>query len=199
MVRQFLRRHFVRIVIGAVLMATVYGMLTVWMPYQREQRIAREIESLGGKVEFKYCGPNWISQSIRDRTLFFERIWSIDLRGRTLSSNLHSELGSLTNLEFLNLNYTQVTDAGLERVKGLNKLTSVGLVSTQVTDAGLEHLNGLTRLETLGLLDTQVTDAGLEHLKGLTSLRVLWLHNTQVTAEGRAMLRSAVPGCNIGP
>ena len=50
MVWQFLRRHFVRAVIGAALAAAVYGMLTVWMPYQREQRIAKEIESLGGVV-----------------------------------------------------------------------------------------------------------------------------------------------------
>ena len=46
---QFLRRHFVRIVIGAVLAVAIYGMLMVWMPYQREQRIAKAIESHGGR------------------------------------------------------------------------------------------------------------------------------------------------------
>ena len=43
---------------------------------------------------------------------------------------------------------------------------------TQVTDAGLEHLKGLTQLQGLSLSGTQVTDAGLEHLKGLTQLQI---------------------------
>ena len=36
MVWQFLRRHFVRIAIGAVLVAAAYGMLTVWMPFNMD-------------------------------------------------------------------------------------------------------------------------------------------------------------------
>ena len=46
---QFLRRHFVRIVIGAVLAVAIDGMLTVWVPYLREQRIAKAIESHGAR------------------------------------------------------------------------------------------------------------------------------------------------------
>ena len=46
-----------------------------------------------------------------------------------------------------------------------------GLDGTQVTDAGLEHLKGLSRLQELYLDGTQVTDAGLEHLKGLSQLK----------------------------
>ena len=61
---------------------------------------------------------------------------------------------------------TQVTDAGLELVKGMTSLDMLSLSSPQVTDAGLEHLKRLTNLRFLSLNDTQVTDAGLEHLKG---------------------------------
>ena len=67
------------------------------------------------------------------------------------------------------LDGTQVTDAGLEHLKGLTRLQSLDLSGTQVTDAGLEHLKGLTQLQWLSLEGTQVTDAGLEHLKGLTN------------------------------
>jgi hypothetical protein len=49
---------------------------------------------------------------------------------------------------------------------------------TEVTDAGLEHLKGLTALQELSLWRTPVTDAGLQHLKGLTGLRVLCLCDT---------------------
>ena len=148
---RFIRRHFVRIVIGAVLAAAVYGALLVWVPYQREQRIAKEFEALGGRVKFQYAGPDWIPQSMRDRTMLFSRV------------------------------------------------TDLHLFNTQVTDAGLEHLKELTNLEWLDLNYTQVTDAGLEQVIGLTNLEEIFLRNTQVTAEGRAMLRKALPNCEIDP
>ncbi len=73
----------------------------------------------------------------------------------------------------------------------------VFLGGTQVTDAGLEHLKGLTSLQTLDLGDTFVSDAGLEHLKGLTSLQNLSLWDTKVTDEGVKKLQQALPNCEI--
>ncbi|MFH1264983.1 MAG: hypothetical protein ABIK89_04605, partial [Planctomycetota bacterium] len=73
------------------------------------------------------------------------------------------------------------------------------LNNTQVSDAGLEHLKGLSNLSALYLIETQVTDAGLEHLKGLESLQQLHVHNTQVTDAGRAELRKARPKMTIFP
>ena len=44
---------------------------------------------------------------------------------------------------------------------------------TQVTDAGIEHLKGLTKLLGLDLRATHVTDAGVEELKSaLPNLRI---------------------------
>jgi Leucine-rich repeat (LRR) protein len=58
-------------------------------------------------------------------------------------------------------------------------------VDTQISDAGLEHLKGLTSLTSLNLTSlslkgSQITDTGLEHLKGLTSLTSLTLFGTQI-------------------
>ena len=58
------------------------------------------------------------------------------------------------------------------------------LNGTEVTDAGLEHLEGLIRLQTLSLFDTQITDAGLEHLEASGRLPALPLGETKVTDEG---------------
>ena len=54
----------------------------------------------------------------------------------------------------------------------------------EVTDAGLEHLKGLTSLQILVARQTQVTDAGLEHLKGLTSLQGLDLRARRSPTPG---------------
>ena len=77
------------------------------------------------------------------------------------------------------------------------EIARVDLNSTQISDAGLVHLAGLTSLRTLRLMDTQITDAGLVHLAGLTSLQGLFLEETQVTDAGVARLQEALPNCEI--
>lgn len=72
-----------------------------------------------------------------------------------------------------------VTDACLERLKGLARLRWLSLNGTNVTDADMAHLKGMTSLEGLSLYDTLVTDAGLQHLKGLPNLQSLNLTGTQ--------------------
>jgi hypothetical protein len=63
-----------------------------------------------------------------------------------------------------------------EAVEAIKKLGGsvqgvlVDLAGTQITDAGLENLRGLKQLQGLDLGGTQITDAGLAHLKGLTQL-----------------------------
>jgi len=86
---------------------------------------------------------------------------------------------------------------GVHDPVGVLKVERVNLVDTEVTDAGLEHLKGLKSLLILYLGSTEVTDAGLEHLKGLTSLKELWLINTDITDEGVEKLQQALPNCKM--
>ena len=83
---RFIRVNAVRIVFGAVLVAAVFGAMLVWMPYQREWGIARRIESLGGTVNWSYCGPDWIPPSIQDRLKLFNRIEGVNLFGKIVFS-----------------------------------------------------------------------------------------------------------------
>ena len=172
---QFLRRHFVRIVIAVVLMAAVYGVVSVYGTYQREQRIAKAIASHGGDVAFQFAGPDWIPQTLQDRLPFLDRICRVCQLGPAVPSDFLCELGALNKLEYLHLE------------------------NTQANDAVLKHFMGLTNLKTLYLNDTQVTDAGMAHLNGLTNLTCLTLDDTQVTADGRALLRKSLPNCTIEP
>jgi len=73
----------------------------------------------------------------------------------------------------------------------------VRLTDTQVTDAGLTRLKKLTDLRVLFLEGPQVTDASLEHLTELTNLNRLSLHNTLVTGEGIGKFRQALPELTI--
>jgi hypothetical protein len=213
----FMGGHFVRIVGCAVLALIVYVIQVFSIPYMREKQIARKVESL--------------TDGVRAGSVHFENsriveVWidgdTLKMCGQTLSTEMVSELESLTNLRVLALNDTQVTDVQLQRLNVLTNLKTLGLANTQITDAVLHHLKGMRKLEWLYLDRTQVTDAGLEQLEGLTKLGGLRLDNTritdavlktlekapslkdhflmgtQTTPEGRAILRKALPNCRIG-
>jgi hypothetical protein len=47
----------------------------------------------------------------------------------------------------------------------LSNLEYLDVSSTKVTDAGLKHLSGLHRLRTLGVVECAVTKAGIDELK----------------------------------
>jgi len=50
-------------------------------------------------------------------------------------------------------------------VKGLASLEFLMLNKTEVTDAGLKYLEGMTNLELVSLHHTRVTDAGADRLQ----------------------------------
>ena len=127
----------------------------------------------------------------------------------------------LNQLEFINLNNTQVTDSGLQCISGshalrrlwlsdpnisnaglahlreLNQLEDLDLGSTKVTDAGLEYLIGMSQLRRLVLTGTDVTDAGVQSLTALKQLRWLFVNDTEVTDKGVRKLKNALPSCQI--
>ena len=124
-----------------------------------------------------------------------------------------SPLAGLTELEKLSLVHNQITD--ISPLKGLTNLEKLGLWDNQITD--VSPLAGLTNLEVLGLHRNKISD--LSPLKGLTNLKALWLHGNQISdisplkgltkLEGmdlkanpisedqKAMLKKALPDCDI--
>lgn len=108
-----------------------------------------------------------------------------------------SRLRSLSRLKWLDLDGTKVTDAGLAHLRGLTALEGLGLDQTSVGDAGLSHLGEMANLRHLDLSTTEVGDAGLAHLQGLTNLETLYLGDTRVTIEGTEALARSHPGLDI--
>ena len=60
-------------------------------------------------------------------------------------------------------------------------MQALNLDHTQVTDAGLEHLKGLADLRELSLYSTKIAGKGLRHLKTLANLRKLYLGEAAVS------------------
>ena len=108
-----------------------------------------------------------------------------------------SEIAQLDQLEFLRLDQTLVTDAGLEALAAdadsLSRLSNVSLWRTYVTDSGAAALGKLSSLRTLSLDETRVGDASLQTLAGVTTLRELRVGGTGVTPSGVASFRAKRP------
>jgi hypothetical protein len=79
-------------------------------------------------------------------------------------------------------------------LRDLTALEWLSLEDTKVSDAGLVHLARLSRLQTLSLRMTDVSDAGLPHLKPLSGLKKLSLELTWVSNDAGRALRQAMPG-----
>ena len=87
-----------------------------------------------------------------------------------------------TDVKYLDLGGTQVTDAGVNRL-WLNSLSELKLNDTKITDNGLKHFRGQPNLRKLDLSRTQVTDAGLKNLT-LCGLERLDLGDTAIAGAG---------------
>src|SRR5262249_52266894 len=90
-------------------------------------------------------------------------------------------LAGLTQLGYLNVGGTRVTDAGLKELAGLTQMRMFCLYDTAVTDAGMKDLLHFPRLERLLIGNTAVTDARLKQPAPLRQLRAI---DRNVTSSG---------------
>lgn len=122
------------------------------------------------------------------------------IAGATFGDAELQKLGSVgSDLRWLDLSRTGLTDSGLKVLATMPNLERLDLRGTAVGDDGVRGLAGLHNLETLSLYGTGLTDAGLPALRGLPSLRRLYVGGTKVTGPGLDALRKARKELHITP
>jgi Leucine-rich repeat (LRR) protein len=117
---------------------------------------------------------------------FTEAFWR-DPHPERFSDKGLKHIGEMTNLEWLYLSGSGLTDDGLAHLKGLKKLKTLSLgVLPNIKGPGLEQLKDLPLLEGLRLAETGVTDDTLKHVAVLKQLKHLGLPRTaKPTAVGQ--------------
>ncbi len=105
---------------------------------------------------------------------------NLDLHFTQVSDAGLARLKDLKALRHLNLGGTKVGDAGAAQFKDCKNLSFLSLGETQVSDAALAHFNDCKYLTHLYLYATKVSDVGLANFKGLP-LRVLWIEYSGIT------------------
>lgn len=123
---------------------------------------------------------------------FFSRLIHLEWVNiqRTSVTDL-SHISKFTNLRDLVLSDTRVTD--ISPLRSLSNLEALSLIRTKIDD--LTPLTGLAKLKRIGLAESRVGD--LSPLTKLTNLEWLNLRIGTATAKEVAMLRKALPRCEI--
>jgi hypothetical protein len=191
--------RYVLLALTVIPLMAIGGVLT-WLSLQDQNnhRVAKEIMAAKGTADFRYLGPKWIGENVRPYIPGMVRVCNVHLIEPDIRDDLLTEIGTLRQVDRLDLGGTSITDDGLGKLQSLSNIKRLIIRSTKVTDAGLAHLKGMSLTE-LDAADTQITDAGLDLLKGQSKLTLLSLTKTKTTAAGRATLRKALPDCEISP
>src|SRR2546427_3929162 len=101
------------------------------------------------------------------------------------------QIASAKSLKRLDLSLTYISDHGIERLKGLDRLEELNLYAAEfITDAALAFLRGNRQLKRLSLRGTDVTDTSLAYVAELSNLKSLDISFTQITDVGLEHLAS---------
>ena len=185
---------------GMIVLILLVGGVLGWIVHSaRVQRVAiATIRRAGGSVWYdwqlkngrvnrngKLVWPKWLVDQLG--VDYFGHVVSV-LLGEQGSDRELAHVGRLSQLKYLSLNRSRVTDAGLRSLEGLTHLEELSLRETAVTDPGLVHLRRLAQLKQLDLSLTEITSTGLVHLVGLNQLTDLSLRATQIDDHGMTHL-----------
>lgn len=160
--------------------------ITLWSALSPEEQATRIAEARKAAEEI---GCSLMPLSAEDGRL---KLDVINVAGEFGDEQLLRLKPVASNIAWLDLGDSQVTDESLKLIGRMPELERLHLEKTAVTDAGLAHLAGLTNLEYLNLYETKITDAGLAPLHGLPKLRKLYLWQTAVTIQGKRDFERAV-------
>lgn len=148
-----------------------------------------------------------------------KELQTLNLRGINLSGYGLEHLKAAQKLEKLIVSETTMNDTGLEHVATLPALKELDLWQTQVSDLSylsdakhleslnceelfigndaIEHLKGVTSLRRLSLQSTNVDNDGMEFLVDLSNLTSLKVGFSGVDDDGAAIVRKAIPKCEV--
>lgn len=98
-------------------------------------------------------------------------------------------VGTLGNLQELNLGKPGITSAGLSHLKRLKELRKLYLMEARIYDSGVAHLKELEHLEELDLSGSAITNAAAATFKAISSLKLLAVMRTKFGDAGAAELK----------
>lgn len=135
------------------------------------------IESL--TLETPHLNANMLESILTMRPLKQLRILQSPLKDEDLNI-----IARIENLEDLDLDFTQITDAGLANLKSCEKLRSLNLTQENLTDNAIDSILKIPNLSELYIHHAAITDEGLKKISQLKNMQVLRVAPGFFTSEG---------------
>jgi Leucine-rich repeat (LRR) protein len=107
------------------------------------------------------------------------------------------ELSNYPSLEYLTLLDSPLSDAGVECLTGLQKLSMLSLSGTKITSNCIPSIAKIKSLTYLDLSRTNIDGSSVQSLVALKSIKSLIVSNTLLTREDIEVLRKEMPSCQI--
>ena len=124
------------------------------------------------------------------------RIQVIDLVGDAITSEDIKQIAVFSDLESLRL-MAPVKDEDFACLESLPRLNALDLSWTRISDAGVERLSRIETLKYLGLAHTNITNKSLDHLTRLKNLEILSVDGTSVSRSAVERFRKIRPTCTV--
>ena len=136
-----------------------------------------------GRVTDLYLARNGLSGEIPNELGSLTNLGYLDLNYNRLSGEIPAELGSLTGLGYLDLHQNQLSGEIPSELGSLTNLTSLDLSSNQLSGEIPAELGSLTNLTRLYLLHNHLSGEIPAELGGLSSLEWLDLSGNQLRGK----------------
>ncbi|MGC4037529.1 MAG: hypothetical protein QM764_16325 [Chitinophagaceae bacterium] len=98
-----------------------------------------------------------------------------------------------SQLVWLNLGNSTLTDTGMQIIAKLGNITRLHLNNTAITDKGLAQLKADTNLHYINLVHTSITAKGVGELKDIKRLRSIYLYQSAVDKTDWPALKKQFP------
>ena len=136
-----------------------------------------------GRVRDLQLRENKLSGAVPSSLGSLTNLEVLDLIGNSLTGSLSSSLGSLTNLEWLSLVDNQLTGSIPPSLGSLTNLTGLRLSNNQLTGSIPPSLSSLTNLTGLHLSNNELTGSIPSSLGSLTNLTCFNLGSNELTGS----------------
>jgi hypothetical protein len=184
----------------------------IGVPAYQQHTAIREIERLGGLVDYGRVGPEWLRELLgEERMHCIDEVEHVHFRpdktnhdrdprgqhptrvlpytiGPTVDDSTLVCIAKLPRLKGLSLRWANVTDDSMRHISQIHDLKYLCLKDTRVSDTGGKLLAQLTNLESLSVSGSKLTEAGLIYLKNLPKLERLEVDCTQITTAAAPWL-----------
>lgn len=161
-----------------------------------EKIISNKIEPINEKIKTEITKAGGLILPFSHQSNYVE-ISFVNKSGLTDAEFSELSKNKLSQVLWLRLSNTKISDASSSQFSNYSNLTRLYLENTSITDKTIDAIAQLQNLEYLNIVNTQISDNGLKKIASMKSLKKLYVWQTKVSEKELADLSATLPNLKI--